>query len=165
MPANAEEAKECAWQSPCVHDEDSGLCLVRLPALQALLYHCQFFESVGQMVKSFYTGRHAFTLSPPPLPANVTQQYENIPFQDPLKKMTAKALMSLLTYSSSTQSYACKAGVVDSCVERMKHIYVELHLESVKTGKSTHRRKVTEGFSNMIDSFNIRNTEYLLRGR
>lgn len=36
------------------------------------------------------------------------QQYENIPFQDPLKKMTAKALMSLLTYSSSTQSYACK---------------------------------------------------------
>uniref|UniRef100_A0A8C2IFV8 Rotatin n=1 Tax=Cyprinus carpio TaxID=7962 RepID=A0A8C2IFV8_CYPCA len=73
MPANAEEAKECAWQSPCVHDEDSGLCLVGLPALQALLYHCQFFESVGQMVKSCYMGRHAFTLSPPPPPANVTQ--------------------------------------------------------------------------------------------
>jgi len=34
------------------------------------------------------------------------------------------------------------AGVIDSCVERMKHIYAELHLESVKTGKSTHRRKV-----------------------
>uniref|UniRef100_A0A673ISU8 Rotatin N-terminal domain-containing protein n=1 Tax=Sinocyclocheilus rhinocerous TaxID=307959 RepID=A0A673ISU8_9TELE len=73
MPANAEEAKESAWQSPCVHDEDSGLCLVGLPALQALLYHCQFFESVGQMVKSCYMGRHAFTLSPPPPPANVTQ--------------------------------------------------------------------------------------------
>lgn len=60
-------------QSPCVHDEDSGLCLVGLPALQALLYHCQFFESVGQMVKSCYTGRHAFTLGSPPPPANVTQ--------------------------------------------------------------------------------------------
>ncbi|TRY91578.1 hypothetical protein DNTS_014479 [Danionella cerebrum] len=74
MPANAEEAKECAWQSPCVHDEDSGLCLVGLPALQALLYHCQFFESVGQMVKCCYTGRHAFTLSPPPPAANVTPE-------------------------------------------------------------------------------------------
>lgn len=61
------------FQSPCVHDEDSGLCLVGLPALQALLYHCQFFESVGQMVKSCYTGRHAFTPGPPPPPANVTQ--------------------------------------------------------------------------------------------
>uniref|UniRef100_A0A8C2IMX3 Uncharacterized protein n=1 Tax=Cyprinus carpio TaxID=7962 RepID=A0A8C2IMX3_CYPCA len=87
------------------------------------------------------------------------QQYENIPFQDPLKKMTAKALIQIHV------SFPSSAGVVDSCVERMKHIYVELHLESVKTGKSTHRRKVTEGFSNMIDSFNIRNTEYLLRGR
>uniref|UniRef100_A0A672L6H2 Uncharacterized protein n=1 Tax=Sinocyclocheilus grahami TaxID=75366 RepID=A0A672L6H2_SINGR len=65
--------------------------------------------------------------------------------QDPLKKMTAKVLMSLLACSSSAQSYACKAGVIDSCVERMKHIYAKLHLESVKTGKSTHRRKVTEG--------------------
>lgn len=63
----------CVSQSPCVHDEDSGLCLVGLPALQALLYHCQFFESVGQMVKSCYMGRHAFTLSPPPPPVNVTQ--------------------------------------------------------------------------------------------
>lgn len=67
----------CVSQSPCVHDEDSGLCLVGLPALQALLYHCQFFESVGQMVKSCYTGRHAFTLSPPPPPANVTQGTES----------------------------------------------------------------------------------------
>lgn len=125
MPANAEEAKECAWQV-CLHENKlselninniaplkssvditdlsmvisgflsiifpvflfySFLCLPeplcawwgfrpvsgRAPALQALLYHCQFFESVGQMVKSCYTGRHAFTLSPPPPPANVTQ--------------------------------------------------------------------------------------------
>ncbi|KAI7792817.1 putative rotatin, partial [Triplophysa rosa] len=76
MPANAEEAKDSAWQSPCVHDEDSGLCLVGLPALQALLYHCQFFESVGQMVKSCYTGRHAFTLGSPPPPANVMQEVD-----------------------------------------------------------------------------------------
>ncbi len=37
----------CVSQSPCVHDEDSGLCLVGLPALQALLYHCQFFWERG----------------------------------------------------------------------------------------------------------------------
>lgn len=36
------------------------------------------------------------------------QQYEKIPFQDPLKKVTAKAFMSLLACSSSAQSYACK---------------------------------------------------------
>uniref|UniRef100_A0A3Q2CYB9 Rotatin n=1 Tax=Cyprinodon variegatus TaxID=28743 RepID=A0A3Q2CYB9_CYPVA len=46
MPANGEEAKDSHWQQPCVHDEVSGVSLVGLPALQALLYHCQFFHNV-----------------------------------------------------------------------------------------------------------------------
>ncbi|MBN3295227.1 RTTN protein, partial [Amia calva] len=50
MPANTEESKDFAWQSPCVHDEDSGLSLVGLPALQALIYHCQFFDHTNQMI-------------------------------------------------------------------------------------------------------------------
>ncbi|KAB5533141.1 hypothetical protein PHYPO_G00128390 [Pangasianodon hypophthalmus] len=61
MPANTEEAKDCFWQSPCVHDEGSGVSLVGLPALQALLYHCHFFDHVGQMVRSCYTGRYTPT--------------------------------------------------------------------------------------------------------
>uniref|UniRef100_A0A9J8D9X9 Rotatin n=1 Tax=Cyprinus carpio carpio TaxID=630221 RepID=A0A9J8D9X9_CYPCA len=236
MPANAEEAKECAWQSPCVHDEDSGLCLVGLPALQALLYHCQFFESVGQMVKSCYMGRHAFTLSPPPPPANVTQGMvstrpehcqllmDNVFFSpiydtdssdsaftqeshpggmtepaaivtphlllavcgllDNLLAVLPEFSLSALKQNQILENMArlerlvkknrccakfchylyflkhhtdillaklhrqihvsspSSAGEIDSCVERMKHIYAELHLESVKTGKSAHRRKV-----------------------
>uniref|UniRef100_A0A672T113 Rotatin n=1 Tax=Sinocyclocheilus grahami TaxID=75366 RepID=A0A672T113_SINGR len=104
MPANAEEAKECAWQSPCVHDEDSGLCLVGLPALQALLYHCQFFESVGQMVKSCYMGRHAFTLSPPPPPANVTQGTASTRPEhcQPLVDVTRHSLLLTLSFSPLT---------------------------------------------------------------
>uniref|UniRef100_A0AAR2KTY1 Rotatin N-terminal domain-containing protein n=1 Tax=Pygocentrus nattereri TaxID=42514 RepID=A0AAR2KTY1_PYGNA len=66
MPANAEEAEDCVWQSPCVHDEGSGVSLVGLPALQALLYHCHFFDHVAEMVCSCYRGRYAFSLSPPP---------------------------------------------------------------------------------------------------
>lgn len=45
-------------QGPCVHDEDSGLSLVGKPALQALLYHCRFYEHVNQMVKHCYLGRY-----------------------------------------------------------------------------------------------------------
>ncbi|XP_072118621.1 rotatin isoform X3 [Mobula birostris] len=65
MPATMEEAKNCSWQSPCVHDEESGLSLVGLPALQALLYHCQFYDHVAQMAKHCYLGRYMFDLNFP----------------------------------------------------------------------------------------------------
>ncbi|KAI4902317.1 hypothetical protein NFI96_016186, partial [Prochilodus magdalenae] len=74
MPASAEEAKDCVWQSPCVHDEGSGVSLVGLPALQALLYHCHFFDHVAEMVRSCYRGRYAFTLNPPPVHTQSAQQ-------------------------------------------------------------------------------------------
>ncbi|XP_076868967.1 rotatin isoform X2 [Brachyhypopomus gauderio] len=66
MAASAEEARESFWKSPCVHDEASGVSLVGLPALQALLSHYHFFEHVGQMVRNCYRGQHAFSLRPPP---------------------------------------------------------------------------------------------------
>ena len=50
-------------QGPCVHDEDSGLSLIGKPALQALLYHCHFYEHLNQMVKHCYLGRYAFDFS------------------------------------------------------------------------------------------------------
>ncbi|MGH0175713.1 UNVERIFIED_CONTAM: hypothetical protein FKN15_071650 [Acipenser sinensis] len=77
MPANIEEAKDFAWQSPCVHDEDSGLSLVGLPALQVLLYHGQFSEHASQIVKTCYLGRHSFDLNYPrasiTLTGNITE--------------------------------------------------------------------------------------------
>ncbi|KAM7369970.1 hypothetical protein PAMP_011257 [Pampus punctatissimus] len=64
MPANAEEAKDSDWQHPCVHDEVSGVSLVGLPALQALLYHCQYFQHVALSASSCYRGRYTFHLQP-----------------------------------------------------------------------------------------------------
>ncbi|XP_069776494.1 rotatin isoform X2 [Narcine bancroftii] len=65
MPATLEEVKGHVWQSPCVYDEESGLSLVGLPALQALLYHCQFYEHVAHMAKHCYLGRYMFDLNFP----------------------------------------------------------------------------------------------------
>lgn len=64
MPANAEEAKDSHWQHPCVHDEVSGVSLVGLPALQALLYHCQYFQHVALSASACYRGRYTFHLQP-----------------------------------------------------------------------------------------------------
>ncbi|KAM6900677.1 rotatin [Xenentodon cancila] len=64
MPANAEEAKDSHWQHPCVHDEVSGVSLVGLPALQALLYHCQYFQNVLFSASVCYRGRYTFHLHP-----------------------------------------------------------------------------------------------------
>ncbi|XP_076577654.1 rotatin [Chaetodon auriga] len=64
MPANAEEAKDSHWQHPCVHDEVSGVSMVGLPALQALLYHCQYFQHVALSASNCYQGRYTFHLQP-----------------------------------------------------------------------------------------------------
>uniref|UniRef100_A0A8C4Y4T1 Rotatin n=1 Tax=Gopherus evgoodei TaxID=1825980 RepID=A0A8C4Y4T1_9SAUR len=63
IPMPTEELKDCAWQGPCVHDEDSGLSHIGKPALQALLYHCHFYEHLNQMVKHCYLGRYTFDLN------------------------------------------------------------------------------------------------------
>ncbi|XP_037550072.1 rotatin [Nematolebias whitei] len=64
MPANAEEAKDSHWQHPCVHDEVSGVSVVGLPALQALLYHCQYFQNVALSASRCYRGRCTFLFLP-----------------------------------------------------------------------------------------------------
>ncbi|XP_037312246.2 rotatin [Pungitius pungitius] len=64
MPANAEKAKDSHWQHPRVHDEVSGVSLVGLPALQALLYHCQYFQHVAFSASKCYLGRYTFNLQP-----------------------------------------------------------------------------------------------------
>ncbi|ELK31685.1 Rotatin, partial [Myotis davidii] len=60
IPMPSVIVKDYTWQGPCVHDEDSGLSLVGKPALQALLYHCHFYEHLHQMVKHCYLGLYTF---------------------------------------------------------------------------------------------------------
>ncbi|EHB11609.1 Rotatin, partial [Heterocephalus glaber] len=62
IPMPTEIMKDFTWQGPCVHDEDSGLSLIGKPALQALLYHCHFYDHLNQMVKCCYLGRYMFDL-------------------------------------------------------------------------------------------------------
>ncbi|EPQ04846.1 Rotatin [Myotis brandtii] len=63
IPMPSVIVKDYTWQGPCVHDEDSGLSLVGKPALQALLYHCHFYEHLHQMVKHCYLGLYTFDSS------------------------------------------------------------------------------------------------------
>lgn len=51
-------------QHPCVHDEVTGLSLLGLPALQALLYHCRYFQHVALCASSCYQGRRVFHAQP-----------------------------------------------------------------------------------------------------
>ncbi|KAJ7338639.1 hypothetical protein JRQ81_012541, partial [Phrynocephalus forsythii] len=62
VPLPTEEVTDPIWQGPCVHDEEFGLSLTGKPALQALLYHCHFYEHLNEMVKECYLGRYTFDL-------------------------------------------------------------------------------------------------------
>ncbi|XP_072306821.1 rotatin isoform X2 [Eucyclogobius newberryi] len=77
MPANAEEAKDSPWQHPCVHDEVSGVSLVGLPALQALLYHYQYFQHVASSAAACYRGRYTPHLQPHAVIAHGAEPGEN----------------------------------------------------------------------------------------
>ncbi|NXK37958.1 RTTN protein, partial [Piprites chloris] len=63
IPIATEDMKDCIWQGPCVHDEESGLSQTGISALKALLYHYQFYEHVNQMVKHCYLGCYMFDLN------------------------------------------------------------------------------------------------------
>ncbi|XP_053106081.1 rotatin isoform X3 [Hemicordylus capensis] len=63
IPLPTEEVKDPIWQGPCVHDEEFGISLIGKPALQALLYHCHFYEHLNEMVKQCYLGRYTFDLN------------------------------------------------------------------------------------------------------
>ncbi|XP_048363804.1 rotatin isoform X3 [Sphaerodactylus townsendi] len=63
IPLPTEDVKDSIWQGPCVHDEESGLSLTGKPALQALLYHCHFYEHLNEMVRQCYLGRYTFDLN------------------------------------------------------------------------------------------------------
>uniref|UniRef100_A0A1A8MUL0 Rotatin n=1 Tax=Nothobranchius pienaari TaxID=704102 RepID=A0A1A8MUL0_9TELE len=69
------------------------------------------------------------------------QSFERRTPQDPLKKLTARAMMTLLACSPTAQNYAAKVGLIDSCVEQLRQTQSQLHLESLRPGRTSHRRK------------------------
>ncbi|XP_054893748.1 rotatin isoform X2 [Poeciliopsis prolifica] len=119
MPANAEEAKDSHWQHPCVHDEVSGVSLVGLPALQALLYHCQYFHSVAIYASTCYRGRYTFDLLPRPggsgslsLQESSLADSENslLPWRcDPAPSINSERSSSSLSTSSTAVSNALQS--------------------------------------------------------
>ncbi|XP_072907804.1 rotatin [Hemitrygon akajei] len=106
MPATMEEAKNCSWQSPCVHDEESGLSLVGLPALQALLHHCQFYDHVAQMAKHCYLGRYMFDLNfPKPsstLLSTISEDADSLQYWRASSSLSNHSQLSCFPSTSST---------------------------------------------------------------
>ncbi|KAM4718964.1 rotatin isoform 2-T2 [Anableps anableps] len=118
MPANAEEAKDSHWQHPCVHDEVSGVSLVGFPALQALLYHCQYFQNVAVSASVCYRGRYTFDLQPRPCGSgNPSLQESSLAENslllwrcDPAPGVTSGRSSSSLSTSSTAVSNAPRKG-------------------------------------------------------
>uniref|UniRef100_A0A4X2LKP9 Rotatin n=2 Tax=Vombatus ursinus TaxID=29139 RepID=A0A4X2LKP9_VOMUR len=67
--------------------------------------------------------------------------YEKQSSKDTLKKFAISALVSLLAVSKRAQKYAWNAGLIDSCIEQMKHIHAQLNLDSLKPRKRGPKRK------------------------
>uniref|UniRef100_A0A5F8HGE1 Rotatin n=1 Tax=Monodelphis domestica TaxID=13616 RepID=A0A5F8HGE1_MONDO len=58
IPLPTDDNHDYSWHGPIVHDMEYGLSLVGKPALQALLYHSNFYEHVNQMAKHCYLERY-----------------------------------------------------------------------------------------------------------
>ncbi|XP_074940694.1 rotatin isoform X2 [Phalacrocorax aristotelis] len=102
IPIPTEDVKDCIWQGPCVHDEDSGFSQTGKPALKALLYHCQFYEHVNQMVKHCYLGCYMFDLNSSKENNLIIEKGDIIDFDDPLNLWKAPSSQSESSRSQST---------------------------------------------------------------
>ncbi|XP_072460223.1 rotatin isoform X2 [Notamacropus eugenii] len=63
IPLPTDDNHDYSWHGPSVHDVEYGLSLIGKPALQALLYHCNFYEHMNRMVKHCYLGQCMFDLN------------------------------------------------------------------------------------------------------
>ncbi|NWY56842.1 RTTN protein, partial [Chionis minor] len=102
IPIPTEDVKDCIWQGPCVHDEDSGLSQIGKPALKALLYHCQFYEHVNQMVKHCYLGCYMFGLNSSKEDNLIIEKGGITDFDDSLNLWKAPSSQSQTSHSQST---------------------------------------------------------------
>ncbi|XP_010154513.1 PREDICTED: rotatin-like, partial [Eurypyga helias] len=101
IPIPEEDVKDCIWQGPCVHDEESGLSQTGKPALKALLYHCQFYEHVNQMVEHCYLGCYLFDLNSSK-EDNLIEKGGITDFDDSLNLWKAPSTQSRSSHSQST---------------------------------------------------------------
>uniref|UniRef100_A0AAX7UVT3 Rotatin N-terminal domain-containing protein n=1 Tax=Astatotilapia calliptera TaxID=8154 RepID=A0AAX7UVT3_ASTCA len=196
MPANAEEAKDSHWQHPCVRDEVSGVSLVGLPALQALLYHCQYFQHVGLSASSCYCGRYTFYIQPrvgshcgPRLQESASSGKRDLQYVNPFSgSVSVSPLLMCLAGQSDTDTsnsitsqdsrqgeplavepvvkvtpdlLTAHCGLLtnllailpDFTLTAIRHnqllqalqTHTQLHLESVRPSKASHRKK-EEGY-------------------
>ncbi|XP_009866087.1 PREDICTED: rotatin, partial [Apaloderma vittatum] len=102
IPIPTEDMKDCLWQGPCVHDEESGLSQTGKPALKALLYHCQFYEQVNQMVKHCYLGCYMFDLNSSKEDNLIVEKGDITDFDDSLNLWKAPSSQSQSSHSQST---------------------------------------------------------------
>ncbi|NXJ02101.1 RTTN protein, partial [Psophia crepitans] len=102
IPIPTEDIKDCIWQGPCVHDEESGLSQTGKPALQALLYHYQFYEQVNQMVKHCYLGCYMFDLNSSKEDKLITEKGGITDFDESLNLWKAPSSQSQSSHSQST---------------------------------------------------------------
>ncbi|KAM6373605.1 rotatin isoform 6-T6 [Alca torda] len=102
IPIPSEDVKDCIWQGPCVHDEESGLSQTGKPALKALLYHCQFYEHVNQMVKHCYLGCYMFDLNSSKEDNLIIEKGGITDFDDSLNLWKAPSSQSRTSHSQST---------------------------------------------------------------
>ncbi|XP_075350409.1 rotatin [Mycteria americana] len=102
IPIPTEDVKDCIWQGPCVHDEESGLSQTGKPALKALLHHCQFYEHVNHMVKHCYLGCYMFDLNTSEEDNLITEKGGITDFDDSLNLWKAPSRQSRSSHSQST---------------------------------------------------------------
>ncbi|NXI34262.1 RTTN protein, partial [Galbula dea] len=102
IPIPTEDVKDCLWQGPCVHDEESGLSQTGKPALKALLYHYQFYEHVSQMVKRCYLGCYMFDLNSSKEDNLITEKGSIPDLDDSLNLWKAPSSHSQSSHSQST---------------------------------------------------------------
>ncbi|XP_061220635.1 rotatin isoform X1 [Neopsephotus bourkii] len=102
IPLPTEDMKDCIWQGPCVRDEESGLSQTGKPALKALLYHCQFYEHVKQMVKHCYLGCYMFDLNSSKEDNLIIEKGGISDFDDSLNLWKAPSSQSHSSHSQST---------------------------------------------------------------
>ncbi|NXC40673.1 RTTN protein, partial [Penelope pileata] len=102
IPIPTEDLKDCVWQGPCVHDEESGLSQTGKPALKALLYHCQFYQHLNQMVKHCYLGCYMFDLNSSKEDNHIIEKSGITDFDDSLNFWKVPSSQSPSSHSQST---------------------------------------------------------------
>ncbi|XP_007487843.1 rotatin isoform X1 [Monodelphis domestica] len=71
----------------------------------------------------------------------ILESYEKQSSKDTLKRFATSSLLSLLAVSKRAQKYAWNAGLIESCIEQMKHIHAQLNLDSLKPRKRGPKKK------------------------